>query len=121
MMNLLKVAIVGGRDFADLDRVVEDMTSLMASKGFPKTEILCGEARGADTQGRLYGEMLGFTVKSYPAKWNEYGKSAGYRRNAEMAKDADVVLAYWDGVSKGTKHMIDLTKKKGKQLELRDY
>jgi hypothetical protein len=47
------------------------------------------------------------------ADWDTYGKSAGYRRNADMAKYSDAVVCFWDGVSKGTKHMIDLARQYG--------
>lgn len=121
MNNDYKVAIVGGRDFTDYKRVVDDMDTLRTEMDFPGIVIICGEARGADLLGRRYAEELGFKVESFPAKWGEHGKSAGYRRNIDMAVRADCVLAYWDGVSKGTKHMIDITKKKGKQLRIRSY
>jgi hypothetical protein len=46
-------------------------------------------------------------IKRYPADWDTFGKSAGYRRNEQMAEDADALVAFWDGESKGTAHMID--------------
>ena len=54
---------------------------------------------------------MGYSVKEFPAQWNEFGKRAGYIRNEEMAKYADACVAFWDGESKGTKHMIDLANK----------
>ena len=47
----------------------------------------------------------------FPADWDKYGKAAGYKRNGEMARNADALIAFWDGKSRGTKHMIDLAKK----------
>ena len=48
----------------------------------------------------------------YPAQWDKYGKRAGYRRNEQMAEVADGLIAFWDGQSKGTKHMIDIMTEK---------
>lgn len=48
------------------------------------------------------------TIKSYPAKWEEYGKQAAYIRNEQMVNASDYVVAFWDGKSKGTKMTIDL-------------
>ena len=121
MNNDYKVAIVGGRDFTDYERLVDDMDILRSSLDYPNIIIVCGEARGADLLGRRYGEELGFEVESFPAEWDKFGKSAGYRRNVDMAVRADRVLAYWDGKSKGTKHMIDIVTKKGKELWVRSY
>ena len=51
-----------------------------------------------------------------PADWNKYGKSAGYKRNEEMANIADAALVIWDGESRGSKHMIDIAKKQKLQV-----
>ena len=56
-----------------------------------------------------------------PADWNKHGKSAGYRRNEEMAKVADACICFWDGVSKGTMHMINLAKEYGLETEVIEY
>ena len=48
----------------------------------------------------------------FPADWDKHGKSAGYKRNLEMAENADALIAFWDGESRGTKHMIDIAKEK---------
>lgn len=53
-----------------------------------------------------------------PADWNKYGKSAGYKRNEQMAIYADACLAFWDGKSKGTKHMIGLAKRHNLRLKV---
>ncbi len=55
-----------------------------------------------------------FIIQEIEKYRNEYGKFAGLRRNEIMAKEAEVVCAFWDGSSKGTKHMIEtsLTLKK---------
>jgi hypothetical protein len=57
----------------------------------------------------------------FPPDWKKYGKSAGYRRNKEMAEVADALVAFWDGKSKGTANMIDLMRKAGKPLKIVYY
>jgi hypothetical protein len=49
----------------------------------------------------------------FPADWDRYGKAAGYIRNETMAANAEALIALWDGRSPGTKHMIDIARKKG--------
>ncbi|MCD7996506.1 MAG: SLOG family protein [Clostridiales bacterium] len=73
--------------------------------------IISGTARGADKLGEYYAERTNLK-KRFPADWDNLGKRAGYVRNAEMAKyaakEVGVLIAFWDGISRGTKHMIDL-------------
>ena len=72
------------------------------------TVILSGTARGADKLGERWAAENSVRLEYYPANWDRYGKSAGYRRNAKMAANADAMIALWDGKSRGTKHMIDI-------------
>ena len=60
-----------------------------------------------------YAQDKGYPVKQFPANWNKYGKSAGYKRNEEMSKYGEGLIAFWDGKSKGTQHMINLAKENG--------
>lgn len=65
-------------------------------------------ARGADSLGAQWALANNIDLIRMPADWDRFGKSAGYRRNEEMAKIANAVITFWDGVSRGTKHMIDI-------------
>ena len=71
------------------------------------TVIISGGARGVDKFGEMYAKSRGIELEVYPAQWDTYGKSAGYRRNEQMAELADALIAIWDGHSKGTRHMIN--------------
>ena len=116
---MFKVIIAGGRDFNDrlyLNKVLDHLLSQRQ-----EVTILCGMARGADTLGQHYAIQKGIPVEEYPAQWNKYGKSAGYRRNAVMANNADALIAFWDGKSKGTMHMINLAKEAGLDVRVKSY
>lgn len=112
----MKYIIAGGRDFNNYNLVCAVCNNLTGL-----TEIVCGDARGADALGAKYGEEHGIPIKHFPAKWNEYGKAAGFIRNAEMAEYADCAICFWDGKSKGTKHMINAMRRLGKSCEVFDY
>lgn len=102
---MFRVIIAGGRDFTDymlLSEMMDNYLSGITDDIF----IVCGQARGADTLGEQYAKDHGYTVNYFPAQWTRYGKAAGYIRNTEMAKNADALVAFWDGHSLGTKHMI---------------
>lgn len=102
---VFKVIIAGGRDFNDYN-TLKEYCDYILSKTEEPVEIVCGEARGADTLGKRYAIEKGYSIKSFPADWSKHGKSAGHIRNKQMAGYADALIAFWDGNSRGTKSMI---------------
>lgn len=79
-------------------------------------EIISGGAKGVDQLGEKYAKENGLTLTQCIPDWDKYGKSAGFRRNEEMAERAQGLIAIWDGKSNGTKHMIEVATKKGLHL-----
>lgn len=77
------------------------------------TEVVSGCCRGPDLFGEWWAEEYDIPIKRFPAYWNTEGRSAGYKRNERMAMYADNLIAFWDGHSKGTHHMIDLANRQG--------
>lgn len=111
MQDQFRVIIAGSRSFSDYG-ILRSRCNFLFSQKKP-TCILCGEARGADLLGRRYAEEHGIPVVSYPANWKVYGNRAGYIRNEKMAANADALVAFWDGRSSGTAHMIQLAREYG--------
>lgn len=114
-----KVIICGSRTFSDYEFMKTKLDKIFS--GRKPTAIICGEAMGADICGKKYALKHNIEVKSYPADWDKYGKQAGYLRNEQMAEVADACIAFWDGKSSGTKHMIETAKKKGLQVRVVNY
>jgi hypothetical protein len=108
-MNLI---VAGGRDFTDYHLLKTKLDFLLSNTDKEEVTILCGMARGADLLGKRYADENEIDVWEYPADWTK-GKQAGYLRNSDMADNATHLVAFHDGASKGTKHMIDLATKKG--------
>lgn len=105
----MKVIVAGGRDFIPNEGHEEWLISTL--KLMKATHVVCGMARGADIFGLQIAEKMGLSVLKYPADWDKYGKSAGYKRNEQMAKVADACILFPGG--KGTGHMSDIARKKG--------
>lgn len=105
----MKTIIAGSRNITDFDEVMQ--AALDAP--WVVTEVVSGGARGVDCLGEQFGDGIKVPVTIFPAEWDKHGKSAGYKRNVQMADYADALVAIWDGKSKGTKHMIDIATKKG--------
>ena len=112
---MIKVIIAGTRDFNDYAFLKKNVDYFLQgiNPNNEEIEIVSGNARGADKLGERYAKEHNLPVKLFPANWDKYGKRAGNLRNQEMANYADVLIAFWDEKSKGTKHMIDIAKKQG--------
>ena len=117
---MFRIIIAGGRDFRNYDLLVETMNHLLSNISDDIT-VVCGKARGADTLGEQYAKEHGYSVRYFPADWDRYGKAAGYIRNTEMAKNADALVAFWDGVSLGTHHMIETANAHGLKVRVKRY
>jgi predicted Rossmann fold nucleotide-binding protein DprA/Smf involved in DNA uptake len=120
----VRICIAGSRDFNNFDYAEEVIQCFSDSHPEIKQDdviIVSGGARGADKIGEQLAHKFGLGLDIYPAKWDLYGKSAGYKRNREMAEISDYVFCFWDGKSKGTKHMIDLCKSLGKPTYVIEY
>lgn len=72
--------------------------------------FVSGGCRGADALGQMYANKHLYQLEVYPAEWKKYGRGAGPKRNQYMAELGDYFICFWDGVSKGTKNMIELAK-----------
>lgn len=102
---MFKVIIAGSRSFQNYS-ILKEYADFKLSKIRDPIEIVSGGAKGADTLGERYAKEKGYSVKIVLADWEQFGKAAGYMRNIQMAKYADALLAFWDGKSHGTMHMI---------------
>lgn len=113
-----RVIIAGSRTFEDYKLLKKTMDNLL-SQIKDEIQIVCGKARGADTLGEEYAKERGYQIAYFPADWDKFGKSAGYKRNVQMAENADALVAFWDGQSRGTKHMIDIAREKGLKIRIK--
>lgn len=118
---MFKVIVAGGRNFSDYALLQQKLDYALKNKVTEGITIVSGAARGADKLGERYAKERGYEIDSHPANWDRYGKSAGYIRNKEMAQNADALMAFWDGKSKGTKHMIDLAEQYGLKVIVINY
>ena len=105
------VIIAGSRDFLNYEFLCNKVSYIISTKKKNyKIVIVSGCAKGADTLAIKFAKENNFLLKKFPAEWDKYGKKDGFLRNQEMAKYSDALIAFWDGKSKGTKHMIDISR-----------
>ena len=122
-MNDNKLIIAGSRNFNDYSLLVNKTKEYLEHHTIDirHLRIVSGMARGADMLGVRLAKEYNIPVIEMPADWNLYGKSAGYIRNAEMAKIATHALIFWDGKSRGSGNMINLAAKYNLEIDVVMY
>lgn len=110
----MRVLVCGSRDWSRLAKIAARMNALPDG-----SIVMHGGARGADRIAANYAEGLGLGVEEYRADWQRHGRKAGIVRNLDML-DAkpDLVIAFWDGGSRGTRHTIEEAERRGIPVEV---
>lgn len=101
---IMKVAVIGSRGI-----VIDNLEDYLPED---VTEIVTGGAKGVDTCAKEYAEKHGIKLTEFLPEYAKFRKSAPLKRNLQIIEYSDLVLAFWDGTSHGTKHVIDNCKKK---------
>lgn len=110
----MRTIIAGSRNCTDKRELIAALTCC----DWTPTTVISGAARGVDRLGEMWATEFNVPCERFPADWDAHGKAAGYKRNEQMADNAEALIALWDGTSKGTKHMIDIAKRKGLQIHV---
>src|SRR5580658_391299 len=93
--NVMRVIIAGSRGITDYQMLYD----AVQRSGFPISRVISGMARGVDALAIRYAIKNRLPLDPFPAQWSKWGRSAGYRRNVQMAQNADALIAIWDGSS----------------------
>ena len=106
-----KVIIAGTRTFNDYEILKKCLDYQLRNKATThRICVISGCAKGPDQLGIRYAIEKGYQVLKYPADWNKYGLAAGPIRNTQMINNADAVIVFWDGKSRGTQDTITKAK-----------
>jgi len=113
----MKIAVVGSREFKD---IVLLRTILCKAFSERRADFVSGGARGVDTEASNFLKSWNPAIKQviFKPEWDKYGKRAGFLRNELIINEADKIIAFWDGQSRGTKHSIDLAIKASKPIDI---
>jgi len=114
---MFKVVISGSKNFHNYKLLKEKVKNILSKSG-NDIVIISGHAEGADKLGEKFAKEEGHDLIIYPENWKKHGKSAGFKRNTRMAENADALIAFWDGKSKGTEHTISEFKRLKKRYRI---
>lgn len=106
----MKVAVIGSRNIK-----VDDL-GLYLPEGV--TEIISGGAKGVDSCAREYAIAHNIKLTEFLPDYRRYGRGAPLKRNYSIIENADLVLAFWDGSSRGTKHAMDYADQLGVPVQV---
>ncbi len=117
-----KVAVIGSRDYLNKDRVFKVLDankhqiSLIVSGGCPAS---------ADEWAHEWCKKIGIPILIFYPVWHDpetglFDKGAGFRRNWDIIRQCDKVVAFWDMKSNGTKNSIDIAHSLKKTVKIID-
>lgn len=106
----MKIAIIGSRECQNID--------LSAFVPKETTQIISGGAKGVDTIAANYAKAHGIELVEFLPNYAQYGRGATFIRNRQIIDNAEYILAFWNGKSKGTKYSIDYARKKNKLIRI---
>lgn len=106
----MKIAIVGSRNLK-----INNPEKYLPCDA---DEIISGGARGIDTCARDFAIKNGIKLTEILPDYEKYGRAAPIKRNDLIIDSADIVLAFWDGKSKGTKYVIETCRRKNKRIKI---
>lgn len=110
----MRVGIVGSRHFSEPDRVTEYVNGLPA-----RASIITGSASGVDAAATKAARARGLGVQVMPASFDEMADaSRSAARNQRLVDACDVLVAFWDGTSKGTRTTVERALDSGKEVHV---
>jgi hypothetical protein len=112
----INITVGGCRDFNDYGYIFGCLDQYLQKLDDNDITFISGRCSGVDTAAERYAEEKGFKTLLFPAEWDKYGKAAGPIRNKKMVEAADIVIAFWDGRSRGTRSLIEFARKANKRL-----
>ena len=115
----MKIGIVGSRTFLDYELVKKALAEYLSKSD--DLVIVSGGAAGADSLGERFADENGLQKIIFKPNWKKYGKIAGVVRNRTIVNESDIIIAFWDGKSRGTKSTISLAKSSNKKVVVYGY
>ena len=80
------------------------------------TETVTGGAIGVDKEAENYAQRKNIKLTVFHPDYARYKKGAPLKRNVQIFEYADEIIAFWDGLSKGTAFVISESKKRNKKI-----
>jgi len=117
----MKIAIIGSRTFLDYELLSDTIKKYLSENNLIIKSVVSGGAKGADTLAEKFALENTIEMIVFKPDWKRFGKRAGFMRNTLIIENSDVVFAFWDGKSSGTKDSIEKAKSLNKKVIITHY
>ena len=117
----MRLIVAGGRNLNDTRFIHDAIDKILCNTDLSEVELVCGMARGVDMVAFQWANKNNVPIKEFPADWDAHGKAAGPIRNRQMSNYATHLIAFHDGVSRGTKNMLEEANKVGLRVRVVKY
>ena len=115
----MKVAVVGSRNFNDRKRLNKVLNKIHKNENI--TVIVSGGAKGADILAEKWAVKNNIQTEIYLPDYEKYNRLAPLIRNTDIVNSCDMLLAFWDGESRGTKDSINKAEKFGREIRIESF
>ena len=112
--DMIKIGVIGSRSFNDYELLKRTLDEYLGKVWI----IVSVGAKGADSLGEKWAKENNIKTCIYKPDWDTHGKQAGFIRNKDIVEDSDIIIAFWDSMSRGTEHSINLAKKMDKEIRI---
>lgn len=112
------ISVVGSRTFKDYTLLKRTLNEIRERSHERSVVLVSGGARGADQLAERYAREYSLPIRILSPDWNRYGKSAGLRRNTDIVQECDILVAFWDQKSNGTRDSINKARRMKKDLKI---
>lgn len=108
------VMVTASRGWRHRSRVLQTLERIEQDLNGRDMKLIHGDANGGDTIAAQAARRLGWEIEAFPADWDRHKKKAGILRNIQMLDtNPNMVIAFWDGSSKGCHHAFTEALKRG--------
>lgn len=114
----MKVAVIGSRTFTNKEQLFDTLNNL-EKHGAPSgaiSLIVSGGAIGADKLAETFATEYGIELLIFRPEYEKYGRNAPLKRNLKIIDSAEIVVAFWDGISRGTKQGVEYANSQKKKV-----
>ena len=110
----MRLGVIGSRSFSGYAFFCSHLSKFKHDD----LTIVSGGARGTDSLAQTYAKHNGLKILIVYPNWHKHERSAGFIRNQEVVNESTELITFWNGISPGTKNVIDIANRQKKKVTI---